>query len=166
MDVELIEAGAALRERFEHHDARFLKDAADAGDPHARRDRLGVHAGSMERFVRIDVADPAHHGLVHEHRLECGAGPLDDPCRRFSVPVDVEGVAGDVGAAAGHCVRAVLHQIIHPDVAEDPLIEEAQFAQALCTLQCEHGAGMAVELILGRVDAELSAHPQMQRQRR
>ena len=77
----------------------------------------------------------------------------------------VQRIACDVRAGARHRIRAVRDEVIDPDVTEDPLIDEAQLDRSWTALQVEDRPRVAVHRLVSRMDAQLSAHAQVEGER-
>ena len=88
MDVEGVEAGAALVEGLEHDELGGVQQL----DGFALAEALGrtvvMQPGTPQRFVRINVADAAHHGLVEERPLHRAAARSQG--RRNAVGIELK----------------------------------------------------------------------------
>jgi hypothetical protein len=79
--------------------------------------------------------------------------------------VGIERIARDVRAGGGHRIRAVRYEVVDPDVTEDPLIDEPQLHRSRTALQVEDRPRVAVHGLISRMDAQLSAHAQVEGER-
>src|SRR4029077_11883359 len=77
VDVERVEARAALAERLAHHRGCVVEQLADARLGERARDPLAVQLRAPQRLVGVDVADARGDGLVEQHPLDRAALALD-----------------------------------------------------------------------------------------
>ncbi len=149
-----------LPQRPLHHTASLVEhlDHLPPSEPVAGP--VAVHAGQPQGLVGVDVAHPAHQGLVEEHPLDPRGTTARAGHERGLVELGVQGVAGDVRdlrrqrGAAGRDEQA----------AEHPLVDEAQLASLVGAGQPEANPQVSLVGGLGWLHEELPAHPEVAQQ--
>src|SRR4029077_11984347 len=95
VDVERIEAGAALPERGTHDGPRLREDPSYLDGPEALPRPLAVELGPPQRLVGIDVSDARDQVLVEQQPLDAGRTRPVPPDEHVSVELRVERVPRD-----------------------------------------------------------------------
>ena len=159
MDVEGVEAGAALVEGLEHDELGGVQQL----DGFALAEALGrtvvMQPGTPQRFVRINVADAAHHGLVEErplHRAAARSQGRRNPVGIETVIERIEGNVLDLPRQLGAARREL-------QPAEHALVDESELRTTVGEVEQHPCIGQ--QRCVRIVDAELAAHAQMDEQR-
>ena len=160
VDVQGVEAGAALGERLGHDVAHRAEQAGHLrrGQPAARP--TTVDPAAPQRLVGVDVPDAGCDALVEQDALDLGLLRPHPADERPVVEGRIEGIPRDVRHRCRHRATGVVrHEVGHRKAPEGPLVDEAQLGPVVG----EGHAHPQVLLVGGPrgQHQQLPAHPQM-----
>jgi hypothetical protein len=111
----------------------------------SRRTTTGADAGQKEGFIRIDVSDTGHHGLIEQECLDGGL-PLSTGCKKV--------LAGDLQCIQAQSLQSGMHFISGKEeqLPEFPNVTEIDIGPFV--IKREHHVGVWIrletKLLLGR----------------
>ena len=94
---EILESGAALANCLGQHALDLGHQGSQPLGTDIARRPFGVNAGSIERLVRVDVAHPDHHLIVHQELFDGGAASLG----ALTQVISTEGIGERLGPQLG-----------------------------------------------------------------
>jgi hypothetical protein len=123
-----------------------------------------VQARSPEGFIGVDIADSRHHGLVQECSLDPGVPSPQGFYERARIELRIEWISGNVRNDGRHQARpAVTDELVECHSTEGSLVDESQLPTTIG--EGDSNPQVLLSLRSGRLDQELTAHPQMSHHR-